>query len=169
MPWPYRVLAIDPYHRGVGYAILEAPRHLFTFGRIWNTPGRQDTFTRFRHFLLLTRPDAIILEHAATLGSRRCARVVKLLQMIEAEAKRRKVTVHKISRLQTLDRFKEALPRTTKYTVARELARRHPRLLPFLPPPRKPWQSEDLRLAIFDALAFGTAKLRSRRRGVQSP
>lgn len=167
MSRPYRVLSIDPCCKGLGYAIVELPCTLLDFGRVWNSEGRKNTFTRFRGFLSRTRPDTLILENTSALGSRRRPRIVRLLQAIEREAGKRGMRVQKISRLQTLDRFKDALPRTTKYTVACELARRHPILLPFLPPLRKPWQSEDERLAIFDALAFGAARLKARGPGTE--
>ncbi len=41
--------------------------------------------------------------------------------------------------------------------MARFIAAKFPELARYLPPERKPWMSEDLRTAIFDAAAFALA------------
>lgn len=42
-----------------------------------------------------------------------------------------------------------------KYEVVTTPAWQFPELLPMLPKPRKPWMSEDERMASFDAIALG--------------
>ncbi|HET9410043.1 MAG TPA: hypothetical protein VFO39_22595 [Candidatus Sulfotelmatobacter sp.] len=44
-----------------------------------------------------------------------------------------------------------------KQEIASTVATRFPELLSILPPKRKPWQSEDYRMSIFDAAAVGIA------------
>jgi hypothetical protein len=41
-----------------------------------------------------------------------------------------------------------------KDQMARFLAQRFPELVRYVPPERKPWMSEDERMAIFDAVSF---------------
>ncbi len=41
--------------------------------------------------------------------------------------------------------------------MERFVAERFPELARYLPPERKPWMSEDLKMAIFDAAAFALA------------
>jgi hypothetical protein len=47
--------------------------------------------------------------------------------------------------------------------MAQAVAARFPELAPRLPPQRKPWMSEDCRMAIFDAAAFVLALFWSER------
>jgi hypothetical protein len=47
--------------------------------------------------------------------------------------------------------------RRNKDQIARLIVTRFPELAPRLPPERKPWTSEDTRMAIFDAAAFALA------------
>ena len=54
-----------------------------------------------------------------------------------------------------------------KYAIALCLTESFPALLLRLPPKRKPWQSEDNRMSIFDAAAFGYTYLARRRRTPQ--
>jgi len=42
----------------------------------------------------------------------------------------------------------------TKHSIALAIAKRIPAFERFLPRPRKPWQSEDARMGIFDAAAL---------------
>jgi hypothetical protein len=44
---------------------------------------------------------------------------------------------------------------STKHEIAVAIAKRFPELAPRLPRFRKPWMSEDYRMSIFDAVAFG--------------
>ena len=45
----------------------------------------------------------------------------------------------------------------TKYGIATALVPAFPELMVGLPPKRKPWQTEDSRMSIFDAVALGLA------------
>ncbi len=47
-----------------------------------------------------------------------------------------------------------------KYGIAVALSDRFPELADRVPAKRKPWQSEDYRMSIFDAMALGLAYLR---------
>jgi hypothetical protein len=44
---------------------------------------------------------------------------------------------------------------SNKFEIAKTIAARFPELTPRLPRFRKPWMSEDYRMSIFDAVAFG--------------
>jgi len=154
-----RVLAIDPFSRGVGFAVLEGPESLIDWGL--RTTGQADNAKAVRvveKLLDRFRPDVLALEDWDSAGSRRCGRVEKLLDRIAAaEGKRaivRLITRHEIRAI-------GQLPQTsTKRGRACFLADRFPELQPFLPPLRKPWMPEDDRMAIFDALSFAVACFR---------
>jgi hypothetical protein len=151
-----RVLAVDPFSRGVGFAVLEGSDRLIDWGL--RTTGRADNAKAARVIEKLIdrfRPDVLALENWGSAGARRCTRVQMLLEGIaRVEGKRvkmRLVTRHQIRAI-------GALPQTgTKRGRACFLAERFPELYPFLPPVRKPWMPEDDRMAIFDAASFALA------------
>ena len=151
-----RVLAIDPYSRGVGFAVLEGPECLIDWGI--RTTGRADNAKAARVIDKLIdrfRPDVLALEDWDSAGSRRCGRVQKLLDRIAA-AEGSRVLVRLIARRQI--RAIGPLPQTgTKHGRACFLAERFPELQAFLPPFRKLWMPEDDRMAIFDAVSFAVA------------
>jgi hypothetical protein len=151
-----RVLAIDPFSRGVGFAVLEGPERLIDWGL--RTTGRADNAKALRVIDKLIdrfRPDVLALEDWESAGSRRCGRVQTLLDRIAATEGPR-VLVRLITRRQI--RAIGPLPQTsTKRGRACFLAERFLELQPFLPPIRKPWMPEDDRMAIFDAVSFAVA------------
>jgi len=151
-----RVLAIDPFSRGVGFAAFEGPECLIDWGL--RSTGRADNGRAVRAIERLIdrfQPDVLAMENWEAVGSRRCDRVDLLLNHI-ASGKRKHVRVRLISRreVSTIG----TLPHSaTKYGRARLIADRFPELRAFLPPVRKPWMSEDDRMSIFDATAFAIA------------
>ena len=60
----------------------------------------------------------------------------------------------------TVKRIFSPLGVQNKDQMARFIAPRFPELADYLPPERKPWMSEDPRMAIFDAAALGLYFLR---------
>ena len=151
-----RVLAIDPYTRGVGFAVLEGSAELVDWGL--KTTGKADNEKAVRIIQKLIeryRPDVLALENWEVAGARRCMRVDLLLNHI-ASGEGRRVRVQLISGRQI--RTIGAMPKVnTKYGRALVMADRFPELQAFLPPVRKPWMSEDNRMSIFDAVVFGVA------------
>lgn len=158
-----RVLAVDPFSRGVGFAVLEGQERLIDWGI--RTTGRADNAKSARVIDKLIdrfRPDVVVLEDWDSAGSRRCPRVQTLLDRIAADEGKR-VLVRLVTRRQI--RVIGPLPLTsTKYGRAIFLAERFPELQPFLPPVRKIWMPEDDRMAIFDALSFAVAYVRKPRK-----
>ena len=155
-----RVLAIDPFSRGVGFVVLEGQDRLIDWGT--RSTGQADNAKAARVIDKLIdrfRPDVLALEHWDSDGARRCSRVQKLLDRIAAKEGPR-VLVRLVTRRQVC--AIGTLPLTsTKYGRACFLAERFPELQPFLPPVRKPWMPEDDQMAIFDALGFAVACVRT--------
>ena len=151
-----RVLAIDPFSRGVGFAVFEGPEKLIDWGL--KTTGRADNAKAVRVIEALIgrfRPDVLALENWGSAGSRRCQRIDLLLNHI-ASGESKRLRVRLVSRREI--RAIGPMPQTgTKYGRASLLTERFPELLPFLPPIRKIWMSEDDRMSIFDAVAFAVA------------
>jgi hypothetical protein len=78
-----RILAIDPFSRGVGFAVLEGPEELIDWGL--KTTGRADNRKAVRIVETLIdrfQPDMLALENWDAAGSRRCRRVETLLNLV---------------------------------------------------------------------------------------
>jgi hypothetical protein len=96
----------------------------------------------------------LVVEDYTGKGSRRCRRVRELIKDISRLTVQRKIKVRSFSRVKVKQAFAEC-GATNKYKIAVEIANRFPELGPRLPRFRKPWMSEDYRMSIFDAVAFG--------------
>jgi hypothetical protein len=98
-------------------------------------------------------PDMVVVEDWVGKGSRRCARIGNLIRAIMVLA-----TMHGIpSRCYSRDRVREAFSTQhawTKRQIAAAVATQLPELKLRLPRFRKPWMTEDERMAIFNAAAF---------------
>lgn len=152
-----RVLAVDPTSRGFGYAVLEGPARLVDWGV---TEGLQadNRHVTARVGVLLSRysPDAVIVEDVASERSRRCMRVKDLVGDLRELAGARGASVATVSVSEVRRMFRKAQARN-KEQIADTIANHFPELFPWRPPFRKPWMSEDARMAIFDAVAFALA------------
>lgn len=150
-----RVLAIDPTSKGFGYAVLESPAVLIDWGvRHARVDRNSKCLQQARELIDHYEPEALVVENTAAKGSRRCPRVDQLIEYLLAMAAGRDLRTRRISRLQVQRCFSKN-GSATKRQVAAALAQRFPELEPRLPPVRKSYMSEDERMSIFDAVAFG--------------
>jgi hypothetical protein len=155
------VLVVDPTHRCFGYAIFEGPQCLID----WRVHHVQDAKNKASllvagELISRYRPRILVLEDVTAKGCRRCRRVRDLVETLELYARNRGLTVRKISQ-STVKRTFSPLGVQNKDQMARFIAARFPELVHHLPPARKPWMSEDSRMAIFDAAAFALALFRN--------
>ena len=151
-PNPKRVLAIDPTSRGFGFAVLESPAMLVDWGVKATRPKEEaKTLAKVLEVIRHYRPEIVVLEDHR--GSRRCERIQNLIDRIcrLATAEGLKSRSIKASRVKDVFRTFRA---NTKFEIAHAVAQQLPELAPRLPPYRKPWMSEDYRMAIFDAAAL---------------
>ena len=153
-----RILAIAPSSRGFGFAVLEEGKILVDWGvRSIRTDKNRGALKKAEAMIAHYDPAVLVLPNAAAEGSRRSSRIRKLIAEITAVSTRRKMKVDLMSRNQVIAAFFED-GAGTKHTVAQVLARRFPQELSHrLPPKRKPWNSEDYRMGIFDAVALAFA------------
>lgn len=151
----HRVLATDLMGNLMGYAVFEGPERLVDWGI---KDGRKSNpsllVTKFDDLLKLYRPDTLVLEDYVLAKSRRSARALTLFAQIRAHAISRGVSVTPITWIDVRNHFVR-YGGYTKYEIARLVAAALPALAHRLPPPRKPWKSEDSRMGIFDAAALG--------------
>ena len=81
LPDELRVLAIDPSHRGFGFAVLEGPSQLLDCVRQAEEGDKNAKCVAIvRELIDRYRPHVLVVENAARKSSRRCERVHKLLQ-----------------------------------------------------------------------------------------
>lgn len=157
-PTPIRIFALDPTTKGFGFVVFEMPFRLVEWGLARIAGDKYaGAVARFEMLLDRFRPDAVVLEDAAAPGSRRNPRVRRLIDTLVKVARERGVKVATVARKAMLDHFAPDGERATKHSVARRLTEFFPELAAHLPPPRKPWQTQDERMAIFDALALAVA------------
>src|SRR6266849_5467709 len=152
-----RVLAIDPTHRGFGYVIFEGPDFLIDWGvRHAEGPLTKASIAAAAELITHYHPRIMLLEDVAAKGCRRCRRVRELVEALDRYGRERGLTVRKVAQARVKRTFLP-LGIRNKNQMARFVAARFPELTRSLPPERKSWMSEDLRMAIFDAAALALA------------
>ncbi|MCU7933932.1 MAG: hypothetical protein KZQ99_03510 [Candidatus Thiodiazotropha sp. (ex Dulcina madagascariensis)] len=96
-------------------------------------------------------PEVLVIEDIAE--SRRGDRARKFITKVANLGKIQGISVVRYSRPQVRDVF-EQFGATTKYQIAIAIGTWLPQIAPHRPAFRKPWMSEDNRMAIFDATAL---------------
>jgi hypothetical protein len=159
---PKLVLAIYFQTSGFGFVLLD---HRFS-PVDWGAPevrghDRARRCIKYIDTLLtLHTPDLLVLQDTTKRGIRRAPRIQALNRQTLLLARRRGVPVRAFSRAQVRELFEES-GATTKQRIAETIARRIPALSLYVPPPRRPWKSEDARMGIFEAAALVWTYLRS--------
>src|SRR5229473_2319040 len=97
-PAQKRILAIDPTHRGFGYAIFEGPDFLIDWG-VRHVEGHKNKASTAAAGELITRyhPRIMVLEDVAAKGCRRCRRVRELVDALDRYSRERGLTVRKVT------------------------------------------------------------------------
>ena len=147
-----RVLALDLHPRRFGYVVLESLDRLLDWGvcsyRRKGNAADGLIRRRLKPLLELWRPSVVVLREplrSRTLNPQRN----RLLKQITKEAKDQRARVQILKKRPT-----ERAERLTNYERAQAVAQRFPVLTRKLPPKRKPWESEDYRMSMFEALAI---------------
>jgi hypothetical protein len=160
------ICAIYPSTRGFGYAVFEGPTTLVDWG-VKTVRKRQKnlaSLAKVRELLSFYRPDVIVLEDYQGRGSRRTKRIQTLINLIAAHATEVRIPTAAYSRAD----MRACFGLTTKRGIAEALVREFPELEPRLPPVRKIWMSEDVRMNIFDAAALAITFFDRKSRGKQA-
>lgn len=146
-----RVLAIDPYTKGFGFAVLEGPERLIDYG-VKKVKGDKNYFClkKLANLIEHYQPDVIILENPTGKGSRRCQRVQQLLKEVLELAASRRIKVQSFSLSQIRKAFYSS-GAFNKYQVASTITKRFPELALRFPQVHKFWVNENERMSIFDA------------------
>jgi hypothetical protein len=146
-----RVLSIDPTHRGFGYVVLEGPERLIDWG-VRHVQGSKNkaSIQAASDLISFYHPQILVLEDVSSKDCRRRKRVRDLIEALDRLGRNRGLSVRRIAQA----KVKRTFAVSNKAQMARAIAARFPELSSCVPPERKPWMSEDLRMAIFDAAAF---------------
>jgi Holliday junction resolvasome RuvABC endonuclease subunit len=113
------------------------------------------------NLIAVYQPHVIAIEDARTKSSRRSPRIRALIEEIVIMAKDENIKVKRYSRKQMKTAFLSD-ENGTKHALAQNLVSRFPKELTLrLPPKPRPWDNEDSRMDIFDAVALAEHFLRS--------
>ena len=157
---PKRVLALDVRPRSFGYVVFEGPGLLLDWGvqsfRHGANAVRIPLATKIAALLEDFRPAVVVAKEPPSRKKVNRARTRKVLELIRHKASLRGIRTRVFKRRAASKLF-GGEERLTKHKIATALAERFAELRPVLPPKRKPWESEDYRMSIFDAAALGVA------------
>ena len=148
------VLALDPAPRGFGYALFEAPNKPLDWGFSevrFNVNAR--CFEKIGKLIAYYKPEVVVLEKHQGKGSRRRERICRLIDQVDQLAKNLKIPVYAYSRSE-IDEFFKILDVGNRYCMAKLIAKYLPAFKKNLPQERKPWESENPKMQIFDAVSM---------------
>ena len=154
---PRRILALDPGHRGIGFAVFDDdPFQLVDFGTKSsqaNLAARLEKALKLVHY---HEPDIVVFEDWRMAGVMRRESLKPFSVAFEELLIDRDAQYCTYSARRVRQLFLP-LGARTKAEIARLLAARFPELAWRVPPIRKVWLPEDRQMGVFDALALGLA------------
>jgi hypothetical protein len=152
------VMAFYPNARGFAYVIFEGPFYPVDWGvsDVLHKEGRVSACVRRLSALMdRYRPDCLILREGSEGGT---SSAKTLGETAEELAGRKGVPTYQVSR-QDIQRAFAHLGSPTRCAIAESIAKQIPMFAPLMPPPRKIWNGEDRRMALFDAVALAVTFL----------
>jgi Holliday junction resolvasome RuvABC endonuclease subunit len=149
-----RVLAIDPCSKGFGFAVLESTSRLVDWGvaRIWGTSDNE-FLARVDAIVDRYQPALIALEERRQVG--RATKAMRRAALVLGRASERHLMIARVSRESVRVLFRSS--GVAKREIAIAIAKSFPELEARVPKERKPWESEDDRMHVFDAVAIALA------------
>lgn len=152
------VLAIYPTSKDIAFTLFAAPLTPIDWGlkRLSGQDRNAHSLQIVDALITALRPDTIVIEDCETVRCRRSRRVQRLYSLIATLAETENLTLARYSRARVKETFQEA-GAITRYQIAQAIASYIPAFTHRMPKVRKLWQSEDHRLALFDAAALALA------------
>lgn len=148
---------------GFGFIVLENDA-LIDWGVKDLRAGKHATsLAVFRALVEQYRPAVVVMREYQRDITHRGERAKDLLERMHRAARRKRVTVHQVSR-QVIQACFAEWDANNKHQVANEIVRRFPELEDRLPRKRRLWESEEYRMAIFDAAALALTYFQGRDR-----
>lgn len=151
-----RLFALHCSAKGFGFVVFEGEA-TYDWGTV-TARGDKNAITLRKLVRLLDRfsPEALVLEEPS--GAGRSDRIVELHAAIETLSRSRNIDLYQYLPSDIQRRFSRVGART-RQEVAEAVVQELDVLSPRLPHPRKPWQSEARRMAIFSAAAVALTHL----------
>ena len=162
------VLAIYLTRRGFAFVVFEGPLSPVDWG-ITRRDGleKNDRCLKVISTLLQRyRPDVLVLQDTSWTGTHRPQRITNLNSATFELAERQSIAVCAFSSERVRVAFSH-LGTPNKYAIAEAIAKHIPAFERYLPPPRKPWMSEDIRMGLFEAAALVLTFFHSKADGEQ--
>lgn len=152
--YPY-VLALYPNARGFAFALFESALSIADWGvkEVRGLRKNAQALAKAEALFAQYAPSVLVMQDMAAEGARRARRIRALNDAMAEAAMSVGMRIATYSRVDVLDAFVE-FGVTTKQGVAQVIAEHVPTLARYVPPPRRPWQSEDARMGLFDAAAL---------------
>lgn len=149
------VLAIHPFTRGFAFALFESPLSPVDWGIKEVRGGNRNTRCLAAATALLARakPDIVVLEDCSGCHARRSRRIRRLQCLIANAVTGVGLDLRHYPRECIRDCFK-GTGAVTRHEIAEAIAPQIPAFSEKLPPVRKVWESEDPRMALFDAASL---------------
>ena len=148
-----RILALDVRPQSFGFVAFEGPGEILDWGARSFRRGvnkvRVPIGPKVVRLIDQYVPEVLVLEKPRT------EKIERMVTEIRKEAKLRKVPVRLLSPKVVDLAFSGH--NKNKHQIAAMISETFRELLSILPPPRRPWESEDYRMSIFDAGAAGIA------------
>jgi hypothetical protein len=149
------VLSIYPNTRGFAFVLFQSSLSPFDWG-VKEVRGRRKhsrCLAKIVTILDRYQPEILVLQDTSPDGTRRVRWVTNLNSAIAELAKGREILVYRYSREDVRGAF-GYLGAVNKQIIAEAIAKHIPVFERYVPPPRKPWMSEDARMGLFDAAAL---------------
>jgi hypothetical protein len=148
-------LAIYFSTRGSSFVLFEGTLSPYDWGIFEVRGPRKEAKCRRKIMELFDRykVDVLVLQNTGPQGTRRASRLMTLNAAVEAAARQHAIPVSKYSRADVYSTFAPA-GFSNKQALAELIAKHIPAFERHVPPPRKPWKSEDAKMALFDAAAL---------------
>ncbi len=148
-----RVLSVYPSSEGLGYVLFLNEKTALDWGVLRSAGHKNEVYVRkFIDLINFYEPDTIIIRDASSLTPP-SKRITELIEMLAETAKSHDLFPHYYSRHQVLEKF-QRFGVKTKHEVVQVIGDLLPELKFYQPPPRKSWESESIRMSIFDATAL---------------
>jgi hypothetical protein len=150
-------LSVHLNTRGFAFVLFESPLAPFDWGtpEIRGTRKHERCLNKIAAIIDHYEPEGLVLQDMSEEGTTRTRRIVNLNAAIITLAKSRQLPVFLYSREIVRETFLQQHGVATKQDIAETIAKSIPAFERYLPSPRKPWQSEDFRMGLFDAAGLG--------------
>ena len=154
-----RILSISLTYRGFGFIIFENAKIIIDWGHAFVFNHDPEIFEKRITTLIEYNQIETVLSYTI---HRRPRQIQKNISSLKKICKKHGVQTKYLSKKNMTDTF-EPLGAYTRYQRAGLIVEYLPDLSYKLPPKRKPWQSEDLRMSIFDAAGLALSYLYMKR------